>query len=100
MLMLDKKRATTSGASGRALDATALAREWEGNPRWRGIPIVVFQDVETRDSRCINGLHVQTFVRSRFHKGGTLITFANGDTVTVEGDFDTVFDTLTGRVDG
>ena len=70
------------------------------DPRWRGIPIVVFRDVETRDSRCVNGLHVQTFVRSRFHKGGTLITFANGDTVTVEEDFDAVFRILSGPADG
>ncbi len=37
MLMLDKKRATMSGDLNRPLDAAAMARDWEGNPRWRGI---------------------------------------------------------------
>ena len=39
MLMLDKKRAVTSGAlsTGRGQDATALALEWEKSPRWRGV---------------------------------------------------------------
>ncbi len=69
--------------------------------RWRGVPLVVFQDADTGDSRCINGLHVQTFITSPFPhtKGGTIITFASGDTVTVT-EFDAVFRILTGQVDG
>jgi hypothetical protein len=52
-------------------------------------------------SRCINGLHVQTFIQNPFgDRKGTLITFASGDRVTVANDFDLVFNVLTGIVDG
>lgn len=69
--------------------------------RWQGVPLVVFEDAETCESRCINGLHVQTFIRSPFRtNGGTIITFASGDTVTVTENFDHVFRILTGQVDG
>jgi hypothetical protein len=65
------------------------------------VPFVVFQDAETSASRCINPLHVQTFIASPFHtKGGTVITFGNGDSVTVADDFQHVFDLLTGYADG
>ena len=77
----------------------------ELHTRWRGVPLVVFQDAKTGRSRCINGLHVQTFVPSPFDgqgKGGkqrgTIITFASGDTVTVADDFDHVFEVLSGFV--
>ena len=68
--------------------------------RWRGIPIVVFLDARTNEDRCINGLHVQTFIRNPSPTGGTIITFASGDTVTVTENFDRVFRILTGQVDG
>ena len=62
------------------------------NSRSRAVPIIVFIDSETRESRGVNGLHVQTFVPNPFWNGesprGTLITFANGDTVTVVEEFD------------
>jgi hypothetical protein len=66
------------------------------------VPFVVFQDAETDSSRCINPLHVQTFIASPFPhtKGGTIITFENGDSVTVADDFQHVFDLLTGFADG
>jgi len=66
------------------------------------VPLVVFQDAETGESRCVSGLHVQTFVRSPFPhtKGGTIITFDSGDTVTVADSFDEVFRILSGIVDG
>jgi hypothetical protein len=75
------------------------------NSRLAGVPIVVFIDAKTRESRCVNGLHVQTFVPNPFWDGeqprGTLITFANGDTVTVAEEFDAVVDTfMGGRQDG
>jgi hypothetical protein len=64
--------------------------------------MVVLLDMETGKDRCINGLHVQTFIRSPFPhtKGGTVITFANGDNVTVEDDFDHVYMVFAGIVDG
>jgi len=70
--------------------------------RWHGVPLVVFQDMETGAFRCVNGLHVQTFIRSPFPhtRGGTIITFASGDTVTVADSFDEVFRILSGLVDG
>lgn len=70
--------------------------------RHPGIAIAVFQDMETGESRCVNALHVQTFITSPFPhtKGGTFITFASGDTVTVADDFDTVFRIFTGLIDG
>ena len=75
------------------------------NSRLPSVPIVVFTDTETRESRCVNGLHVQTFVPNPFWDGesprGTLITFASGDTVTVSDDFEVVVKTLMGaREDG
>jgi hypothetical protein len=70
--------------------------------RHLGIPIAIFQDAETGESRCINALHVQTFITSPYPdtKGGTFITFDSGDTVTVTDDFDHVFRVMTGLVDG
>lgn len=75
------------------------------NSRLPSVPIVVFVDSETRESRCVNGLHVQTFVPNPFWSGepprGTLITFVGGDTVTVSEDFDVVVKTfMGGRQDG
>ncbi len=75
------------------------------NSRPVAVPIFVFVDSKTREARCVNGLHVQTFVPNPFWNGesprGTFITFANGDTVTVAEDFDVVVDTLMGyRQDG
>jgi hypothetical protein len=65
------------------------------------LPLAVFQDAETSRFRCVNGLHVQTFIANPFgHEQGTLITFASGDRVTVTDDFDHVFEVLTGIVDG
>jgi hypothetical protein len=62
--------------------------------------MAVFRDMETGKDRCINGLHVQTFVPSPLQKGTTLITFASGDNVTVADDFDTVYMIFAGIVDG
>ena len=70
----------------------------ELHTRWRGVPLVVFQDAKTGRQRCINGLHVQTFVPSPFEKQGTIITFASGDTVAVADDFDHVVEVLSGFV--
>jgi hypothetical protein len=75
------------------------------NSRSPALPIVVFIDSETRDSRCINGLHVQTLVPNPLWNGepprGTLVTFASGETVTVTEDFDEVVKAfLAGRQDG
>ena len=66
------------------------------------VPFVVFQDAETGTSRCVNPLHVETFISSPFPhtKGGTIITFASGDLVTVTDDFNRVVDLLTGFADG
>ena len=70
------------------------------NTRHPNLPLMVLTDAKMRDGRCINGLHVQTFIANPFG-GGTLITFANGDTVTVTEGFSTVVDALMGdRVDG
>ena len=70
--------------------------------RWHGVPLVVFTDSRTGRSRCVNGLHVQTFIPSPFNgvKGmeGTIITFASGDKVIVSEEFDDVFDVLSGFV--
>ena len=71
------------------------------NARRREVPLAVLQDQETGSLRCINGLHVQTFIQNPFgDRKGTLITFASGDRVTVADDFELVFDVLTGIVDG
>jgi hypothetical protein len=65
------------------------------NSRYQGVPIAVFMDVQSGAPRCINGLHVQTFIQNPFgDHSGTLITFASGDTVTVADDFDAVVDTF------
>lgn len=70
------------------------------NTRTTGIPIFVFQDAKSGESRCINGLHVQTFIANP-HGEGTLITFASGDTVVVADGFEAVVDTfMADRVDG
>jgi uncharacterized protein YlzI (FlbEa/FlbD family) len=70
--------------------------------RWRGMPLVVFQDAETGNSRCVNGLHIETFIRNPFcDRKGTIITFGSGDRVTVTEDFEDVFTILAGtRPDG
>jgi len=70
----------------------------ELHTRWRGVPLVVVQDAKTGRQRCINGLHVQTFVPSPFDKQGTIITFASGDTVTVMDEFDELLELLSGFV--
>lgn len=63
------------------------------------LPFIVLEDVKA-GSRCINALHVQTFIANPFGKG-TLITFANGDSFTVKDSFTSVVDTLMGSdVDG
>ena len=65
--------------------------------RCASLPMIVFTDSTTRESRCINGAHVQTFVANPFgNSGGTLITFINGDRVTVTESFDDVVDALMG----
>lgn len=70
------------------------------NTRLRGIPVAVFTEAQTGVSRCVNGLHVQTFVPNRFGKG-THITFINGDYVTVEDSFDAVVDAfMCDKLDG
>lgn len=68
-------------------------------------PVFVVVDAKTQESRCVNGLHVQTFVPNPFWNGelprGTFITFSSGDTVTVAEEFDTVVDLLmSDRIDG
>jgi hypothetical protein len=64
------------------------------------VPIIVFTDKQGRGSRCINGLHVQTFIPDPFWNGdaprGTLITFAGGDTVTVAEEFEDVMNAFMG----
>ena len=74
----------------------------ELHTRWRGVPLVVVQDAKTGRQRCINGLHVQTFVPSPFEgqgkQRGTIITFASGDTVTVMDEFDELLELLSGFV--
>jgi len=55
------------------------------------LPVFVLRDAETRESRCVNAMHIQTFVTNPFgERNGTLITFANGDGVTVENGFDEI----------
>lgn len=70
--------------------------------RWHGLPLVVFQDAETGNSRCVNGLHIETFIPNPFSdRKGTIVTFASGDRVTVSDDFYDVFRILSGtRPDG
>ena len=69
--------------------------------RQRAVPLVVFHDAKADTPRCINGLHVQTFIANPFEdRKGTLITFDSGDTVTVADDFLHVFNVLCGFVDG
>jgi hypothetical protein len=82
-----------------------INRMRELHTRWRGVPLVVVQDAKTGRQRCINGLHVQTFVPSPFDEHGkqgkqrgTIITFASGDTVTVTDEFDELFELLSGFV--
>jgi hypothetical protein len=63
------------------------------NSRSAGVPIAVLTDAESKESRAVNGMHVQTFIANPFGDAvGTLITFASGDSVTVAEDFDTVAD--------
>jgi hypothetical protein len=69
-------------------------------PRRQTVPFVVFRDATAGASRSVNPLHVQTFIASPFKKGETIITFANGDAVTIAEDFEFVFKLLTGFVDG
>jgi hypothetical protein len=70
------------------------------NSRTPGVPIIVFQDAATGESRCVNGLHVQTFIANPFGDG-TLLTFANGDTVILVDSFDVVVDAfMSDRQDG
>ncbi len=66
------------------------------------LPVFVVRDADERTSRCVNGLHIQTFVPNPVgDRNGTLITFANGDAVTVENDFDEIVDLMMGdHVDG
>jgi uncharacterized protein YlzI (FlbEa/FlbD family) len=61
------------------------------------LPVFVLRDVEARTHRCVNGLHIQTFIPNPYgNQEGTLITFANGDSVTVENDFDEVVHLMMG----
>ncbi|HEX7153248.1 MAG TPA: hypothetical protein VF618_17315 [Thermoanaerobaculia bacterium] len=53
------------------------------------LPVVVFTEAGTRASRCINGLHVQSFIGNP-HGPGTMLTFVSGDVVLLEDDFDRV----------
>lgn len=47
------------------------------NSRRLGLPIVVLVDAESKESRAINGLHIQTFIATPYgNQVGTLITFA------------------------
>ncbi|HEX6096386.1 MAG TPA: hypothetical protein VF432_08695 [Thermoanaerobaculia bacterium] len=66
------------------------------------LPVFVLRDVEARDHRCVNALHIQTFIPNPYgSQEGTLITFANGDTITVENGFDEIVDLMMGdRVAG
>jgi uncharacterized protein YlzI (FlbEa/FlbD family) len=57
-------------------------------------------DAKSDEPRCVNGLHVASFIPNPYG-GGTVITFANGDRVTVKECFDDVVESLMGdRVDG
>jgi hypothetical protein len=70
------------------------------NSRHLGVPIFVFTELSTGGSRCINGLHVQTFVPNPFGDG-TLLTFVNGDSVTLMDTFEAIVDTfMSDRQDG
>jgi hypothetical protein len=70
------------------------------NSRTAGVPTIVFQDAATGESRCVNGLHVQTFVANPFGTG-TLLTLVNGDTVMLVDPFDVVVDAfMSSRLDG
>lgn len=66
------------------------------------LPVFVVRDTTARENRCVNGLHVQTFIPNPFgNREGTLITFASGDTITVDSDFDEVVSLMLGDyVDG
>ncbi len=65
------------------------------NSRYHGVPIAVFTDAKTGAPRCLNALHIQTFIPNPFaDRAGTLITFASGDSVTVTDDFHTVVNTF------
>jgi hypothetical protein len=62
------------------------------------VPIVVLTDADLKEGRAVNGLHIQTFIANPFgHARGTLLTFANGDTLTVDEDFDTVAEAFMGH---
>jgi hypothetical protein len=61
--------------------------------RRAAVPLFVFDDATNDVPRCINALHVQTFIPNPYGPG-TLITFASGDSVTVEEEFQTVAKTL------
>ena len=41
--------------------------------RFQGVPIIVLTDAKTKEGRCVNGLHVQTFVENPFgdHPAGS-----------------------------
>ena len=55
------------------------------------LPIFVVWDTDARTNRCVNALYIQTFIPNPYgDRNGTLITFVNGDYVTVENDFDEV----------
>lgn len=70
------------------------------NARLRGVPVLVLREARSGESRCVNALHVQTFVPNPFGDG-TYITFASGDFITVEESFDAVVDMfLCDRLDG
>lgn len=61
------------------------------------LPVFVLRDIEERTNRCVNGLHIQTFVPNPYgDRNGTLITFVGGDHITVENDFDEVFGLMYG----
>jgi uncharacterized protein YlzI (FlbEa/FlbD family) len=59
------------------------------NRRRPGAPVSVLTDATTAKSRAINALHVQTCITDP-RSGGTFITFASGDNVTVKEAFDEV----------
>ena len=76
-----------------------INRMRELHTRWRGVPLVVLQDAKEGRQRCVNGLHIQTFIQNPFgDRQGTMITFASGDRITVTDDFDHVFELLSGFV--
>lgn len=64
------------------------------------LPMTVFTDAATNDARCVNGLHVQTFIANP-HGEGTLVTFINGDVVLIREPFDAVVESFAiDEVDG